>query len=101
MTSSRAFVIEREIRIQAPRERVFELLTAREGFPLWMPVVILEPRIGGKVEFRFVPEAGSEKVTFGEITAYDPPARIAFTLGLQRRSPRCAHGSYDRPHTAG
>lgn len=79
MTSSRAFVIEREIRIQAPRERVFELLTAREGFPLWMPVVILEPRIGGKVEFRFVPEAGSEKVTFGEITAYDPPARVAFT----------------------
>ena len=74
-----AFVVEREIRIQAPRERVFELLSSREGAALWMPVAILEPRVGGNVEFRFLPEAGGEKTTFGEITAYEPPSRIAFT----------------------
>jgi predicted dithiol-disulfide oxidoreductase (DUF899 family)/uncharacterized protein YndB with AHSA1/START domain len=78
-TVTGAFLVEREVRVQAPRERVFELLSSREGLALWMPVRTLEPRIGGNVEFRFVHERGSEAVAFGEITAYDPPARIAFT----------------------
>jgi uncharacterized protein YndB with AHSA1/START domain len=74
-----AFVVEREIRIQAPRERVFEFLTAREGLALWMPAAILEPRVGGNIEFRFLLESGAKKTTFGEITAFDPPSRFAFT----------------------
>lgn len=78
-TIAGAFVVEREIRIQAPRERVFGLLSSREGFALWMPVAILEPRVGGTVEFRFVPEAGGEAIACGEITVYDPPSRIGFT----------------------
>jgi uncharacterized protein YndB with AHSA1/START domain len=73
------FVVEREIRIRAPRERVFELLASREGLALWVPVSLLEPRVGGNIEFRFAPEPGVEKTTFGEVTAYDPPSRIAFT----------------------
>ncbi len=74
-----AFVVEREIRIQAPRERVFELLSSRENLARWMPAAIFEPRVGGNVEFRFVRDDGGKKTTFGEITAYDPPSRIAFT----------------------
>jgi uncharacterized protein YndB with AHSA1/START domain len=77
--TTRAFVVEREIRVQAPRERIFGLLSSREGFALWMPVAILQPHVGGSVEFRFVREGGDELVALGEITAYDPPSRIAFS----------------------
>ena len=74
-----AFVVEREIRIRAPRERVFALLSSREHLASWMPAAIFEPRAGGNVEFRFVLDDGGKKVTFGKITACDPPSRIAFT----------------------
>ena len=75
-----AFEVEREIRIEAPRERVFELLASREGLALWVPVRLFEPRAGGKIEFQFVkPDSGDQSITFGEVTAYDPPSRIAFT----------------------
>jgi len=76
---TQAFVVEREIRIEAPREHVFALLSSREGPALWMPFTILEPRVGGNVEIRFVPETGGERIVFGKISAYDPPSRIAFT----------------------
>jgi uncharacterized protein YndB with AHSA1/START domain len=75
----RSFSVDREIRIQAPREHAFGFLSTREGFALWVPVTKFEPRVGGTIEFRFVSETGAVTVTFGEITAYDPPKRIAFT----------------------
>jgi predicted dithiol-disulfide oxidoreductase (DUF899 family)/uncharacterized protein YndB with AHSA1/START domain len=74
-----AFVVEREIRIDAPRERVFSFLSSREGLAMWVPVTKFERRVGGTIMFRFLPDSGGRKVTFGEVTAYDPPARIAFT----------------------
>lgn len=77
--TTKAFVVEHEIRIQAPRERVFGLPSSREGFALWMPVAIIEPRVGGTIEFRFVCEGRAEHIAFGEITTYDPPSRMAFT----------------------
>lgn len=76
---TRAFVVEREIRIRAQRERVFELFSSREGLALWMPVAILQPHIGGSVEFRFVRDDGDELIAIGEITAYDPPSRFVFS----------------------
>ena len=78
-TIAGAFVVEREIRIQARREHVFELLSSRENFARWMPAAIFAPRVGENVEFRFVLKDGGKKATVGEITAYDPPSRIAFT----------------------
>lgn len=77
--TTRAFVVEREIRIRAPRERVFGLLSSSEQFALWMPVAILQPHLGGNIEFRFVRDGGGELVAFGKITAYDPPSRIVFS----------------------
>jgi uncharacterized protein YndB with AHSA1/START domain len=76
---TQAFVVQREIRIEAPREHVFALLSSREGPALWMPFTILEPRVGGNVQIRFVPDTGDEAIVFGKITAYEPPSRIAFT----------------------
>lgn len=77
--TTKTFMVEREIRIQAPREGVFGLLSSREDFARWMPIAILEPRVGGNIEFRFERESGGDLVTFGEITAYDPPSRVVFT----------------------
>jgi len=77
--TTKTFAVERAIRIQARREEVFALLSSREDFATWMPVTILEPRVGGNVEFRFDRETGGEIVAFGEITAYDAPSRISFT----------------------
>jgi uncharacterized protein YndB with AHSA1/START domain len=76
---TQAFLVERETRIEAPRERVFGLLSSREGAELWLPFTILEPRVGGNVQIRFVSDTGSALIVFGRISAYAPPSHIAFT----------------------
>ncbi|MBV9104310.1 MAG: DUF899 family protein [Candidatus Eremiobacteraeota bacterium] len=73
-----AFTIEREIRIEAPRERVFQLIASRDEMRRWFRPTVFDPRIGGQVEFTF-PFDGEESVSRGEITAYEPPKRLAFT----------------------
>jgi predicted dithiol-disulfide oxidoreductase (DUF899 family)/uncharacterized protein YndB with AHSA1/START domain len=73
-----AFVVEREIRIDAPREDVFPFVATREGMRRWFRPTALEPRIGGRIAFGF-PFDDGDMVTQGEFTAYDPPARVAFT----------------------
>ena len=77
-----AFVIEREIRIDAPRDQVFSLLADREAMRRWFRPSIFEPRPGGRVEFVF-PFDGEDSVSRGEITAYDPPSRVAYTWAWQ------------------
>jgi predicted dithiol-disulfide oxidoreductase (DUF899 family)/uncharacterized protein YndB with AHSA1/START domain len=78
-TIAGAFIVEREIRIDAPRENVFPLISTRDGLVQWMPVTDLEPRAGGRIQFTFAPESGGTHTATGEITAFDPPSRIAFT----------------------
>lgn len=73
-----AFVIEREIRIEAPRDGVFSLVADREAMRRWFRPTIFEPRTGGRAEFVF-PFDGEDAISRGEITAYDPPQRIAYT----------------------
>jgi predicted dithiol-disulfide oxidoreductase (DUF899 family)/uncharacterized protein YndB with AHSA1/START domain len=77
-----AFVIEREIRIDAPREQVFALLATQEGMRRWFRPTIFEPRVGGRSEFAF-PFDGEVSTSLGEVTAYDPPKRVAFTWTWQ------------------
>ena len=48
-TQATALSVEQTIRIEAPRERVFALLTDGAEIPRWMPMT-LEPRVGGRVE---------------------------------------------------
>ena len=85
-TIAGAFVVEREVRIQAPRETVFPLIATREGFSRWMPVTQLEPRVGGSITFAFAPESGGISVAHGEITAFKPPEHIAFTWNMDDES---------------
>jgi uncharacterized protein YndB with AHSA1/START domain len=66
--------VERSIRINASRERIFALLTDVAEIPRWMPVTTLEPRVGGRVEF-----VKDEVRAQGEVTEFDPPRTVAYT----------------------
>ncbi len=81
-TSLGAFVVEREIRIDAPRETVFHLLSDVDAMKRWFRPSIFEPRVGGRTMFVF-PFDDEDSVSCGEITAYDPPSCIAFTWNWQ------------------
>lgn len=72
------FVIEQTIRIAAPRETVFDLLGSRDQIARWFRASVFEQRPGGRVELVF-PAEPDDYVMLGEVTAYDPPKRIAYT----------------------
>jgi uncharacterized protein YndB with AHSA1/START domain len=69
-----AFRVEHEIRIEASPDEVFRLLSEPTEVARWMPVTVFEPRLGGEFEMR-----AGDHVAFGEITALEPPRRIAYT----------------------
>ena len=69
-----ALVVEHEIRIEAPQEHVFRLLSDQAEMARWMPVSLFEPHVGGRFEM-----AAGEWVAFGEVTELDPPRRVAYT----------------------
>jgi uncharacterized protein YndB with AHSA1/START domain len=67
--------VTQTIDVNAPRERVWELLTDPAELPRWWPdAAELEPRVGGRVVLSF----GPGDVT-GEVTSWEPPNRLAFT----------------------
>jgi len=74
-----ALAVEQTIRIEASRERVFELLTDAARMARWMPVTLFEPRIGGRVAF--APTA----VAVGEVIAFEPPRLVAYTWDWRDR----------------
>ncbi|MBV9422918.1 MAG: SRPBCC domain-containing protein [Solirubrobacterales bacterium] len=69
-----ALAVHHTVHIEAPRERVFELLTDPAQIPSWMPVTALEPRVGGRFEF-----IRDEWQAEGEVVAFDPPRLVAYT----------------------
>ena len=75
-----ALVVEHEIRIEAPRDRVFRLLSDQAEMARWMPVSLFEPHVGGRFEM-----VAGEWVAFGEVTQLDPPRRLAYTWDWQNQ----------------
>ena len=69
-----SLVVEQTIRIEAPRARVFALLTDVAEIPRWIPVVTFEPHVGGRFEM-----VTGEWEAEGEVTEFDPPRAVAFT----------------------
>lgn len=69
-----ALAVEQTIRIEAPRERVFALLTDVAHMPRWIPVVTFEPRLGGRFEL-----VKGEWTAEGEVIEFEPPRAVAFT----------------------
>jgi uncharacterized protein YndB with AHSA1/START domain len=63
------------VEVDAPRERVWHLLTDPEELPRWWPdAAQLEPGIGGRIVLDFGPGDVS-----GKITRWEPPAALGFT----------------------
>jgi uncharacterized protein YndB with AHSA1/START domain len=68
------FDLKQSIEIDAPRERVFELVATPEGVAKWAPYTKFEPRVGGQYDF-----IKGEWHATGEITEIDPPRLVAYT----------------------
>jgi uncharacterized protein YndB with AHSA1/START domain len=67
--------VTQAVDVEAPRERVWQLLTDPAELPRWWPdAAELEPGVGGRVVLNFGPGAVS-----GEITHWEPPAALGFT----------------------
>ena len=78
--NTRDDILEVSLRIAASPQRVFALLTDPEAISLWFAQVTgIEPRPGGAVEFVFFNENGSVSVFSGEVTDFEPNARLGFT----------------------
>ncbi len=78
--NTHADMLEVSLRIAAPTEQVFALLTDPDAISLWFAQVSgLEPRPGGAVEFVFFNENGSVSMFSGEVTAFEANARFGFT----------------------
>jgi len=79
-TTAAALAVEQTIRIRAPRERVFSLLTDVAEIPRWLPVVALEPRVGGRFEL-----IKGDWHAEGEVTQFEPPRAIAYTWDWRKQ----------------
>jgi len=73
-------MLEVSLRIAAPPQRVFALLTDPDAISLWFAQVSgVEPHVGGGVEFVFFNENGSVSGFSGEVTAFETGVRLGFT----------------------
>jgi uncharacterized protein YndB with AHSA1/START domain len=76
--ASEQFIVDRTIRIEAPQDAVFKLVSDESQLARWQPMDFFEPRIGGKYKF-----AKGEWIAVGEIVEFDPPRVVAFTWDWQ------------------
>lgn len=86
-------LVEREIRIEAARETVWECLTDPDQHVRWMgEVADLEPMPGGRYEVRVVPGRTAK----GVFLEMEPPSRLLISWGWEpagARSPLPPPGS--------
>ena len=67
-----------ERRLRHPVETVWRAVTEPDELRHWFPATVsLEPRAGGRIEFA----SEDSPTTEGEVTAFEPPQRFAFTWG--------------------
>ena len=88
--------LEQELFVNAPPERVFELLAQPERTPEWSPNVVAIRRVGdepigvGATTEALVKALGTRQRAIGRCTVFDPPYRIVIEsrteLGARSRS---------------
>lgn len=71
---SEQLMVDRSIRIEAPQEAVFKLLTEPEQMKRWQPIDFFEPHVGGKYKF-----VKGEWIASGQVVEIDPPRSVAYT----------------------
>jgi uncharacterized protein YndB with AHSA1/START domain len=78
--TSQTQAIEREVRIDASPDTVFEFFTDPEKMVRWMGTsATLDPRPGGVFRVEMNPQA----IGAGEYVDVDPPNRVVFTFGWE------------------
>jgi uncharacterized protein YndB with AHSA1/START domain len=78
--ASEQFVVDQTIRIEAPQEAVFKLLSDKTQLARWQPIDFFEPRVGGKYKF-----IKGEWIAVGEIVEFDPPRVVAYTWDWENK----------------
>ena len=80
--------------MQAPRERVFAVLTEPEELARWWgpagvstPGIELDLRPGGSYRFEMQPPEGETFFLRGEFREVDPPARVSYTFRWEEPDP--------------
>lgn len=67
--------VTQAVDVDAPRERVWQLLTDPTELPRWWPdAAEVQPGLGGRIVLKFGPGDVS-----GQITEWEPPAALGFT----------------------
>lgn len=66
--------MELAIAVDAPPDVVWTAIATGSGLSMWFLESEVEERVGGRVVFHMGPEMSSE----GEVTAWEPPARMAY-----------------------
>ena len=74
--------IEREMRVTASINRVWEFLTDPRLLPRWYPGASLEPHVGAAATF----DCGAEAPYHGVVDVVDPPRRLAWRWCLEAGS---------------
>jgi uncharacterized protein YndB with AHSA1/START domain len=88
--TSRTHAIEREIRIDASPETVFEFFTDPALMVRWKGLrATLDPRPGGVYRV----EMSEQAIAIGEYVELDPPRRIVFTWGWESEFAQTPPGS--------
>ncbi|HYX55907.1 MAG TPA: SRPBCC domain-containing protein [Nitrososphaeraceae archaeon] len=76
-------VLKKEIIINAPVEKVYSTLITPEQLTQWFPnIVTIEPKIGGKISFRFLKGSTQEDKDHeivGEIVSFIPNKELSYT----------------------
>jgi uncharacterized protein YndB with AHSA1/START domain len=74
-------VINKTIIVNARPETVFKALTDEKELIEWFPNqgAILEPRVGGKIEFKFLRPDGEKHTAYGRILEIVPNKRLSYS----------------------
>ena len=80
--------------IDAPRERVFDMLTTPASVTRWwgpsgftMPEIGFDLRVGGRYRFTMQPPEGEPFHLSGEFLEIDAPTRFVFTFSYEEPTP--------------
>jgi uncharacterized protein YndB with AHSA1/START domain len=88
------WVLELDCVLDAPRERVFRMLSAPAELTRWWgphgfttPEVDVDLRVGGAYRFAMQPPDGALFHLSGEFLEIDPPGRLAYTFRWEEPDP--------------
>jgi uncharacterized protein YndB with AHSA1/START domain len=93
-TPAGGLVLELQIVVDSPQERIFSALTEPAELARWwgphgysMPEIDLDLRVGGGYRFTLQPPGGDRFHLAGEFLEIDPPRRLVYTFRYEEPDP--------------